>query len=52
MDLKYTLGDSRDPKESIDVRFIALRCIVFELSAFENWVSSWKWLQSQRPNLI
>ena len=36
MDLKYTKIDSRDPKKSIDVRFIALRCIVFELSAFEN----------------
>ena len=36
MDLKYTKIDSRDPKKSIYARFIALRCIVFELSAFEN----------------
>ena len=28
--------DSQKPKESNDVRFIALRCIVFELSACEN----------------
>ena len=30
--------DSQEPKESNDVRFIALRCIVFELSACENSV--------------
>ena len=28
--------DSQEPKESNDVRFVALRCIVFELSSCEN----------------
>ena len=36
MGLKYTQIDSQKPKESIDVRFISLGCIVFELSACEN----------------
>ena len=36
MDLKCTKIDSLEPKESSDVRFIALGCIVFELSACEN----------------
>ena len=31
MDLKYTI-DVREPKESNDVRFVALRCAVFELA--------------------
>ena len=30
MDLKYTKIDSQEPKESNDVRFVALGCIVFE----------------------
>ena len=36
MDLKCTKIDSQEPKESNDVRFVALGCIVFELSACEN----------------
>ena len=36
MSLKYTQIDSQELKESNDIRFIALRCIVFELSACEN----------------
>ena len=36
MDLKCTQIDSQEPKESNDVRFVALGCIVFELSACEN----------------
>ena len=36
MDLKCTKIDSLEPKESNDVRFVALGCIVFELSACEN----------------
>ena len=36
MDLKCTKIDSQEPKESNDVRFVALDCIVFELSACEN----------------
>ena len=36
MGLKYTKIDSQEPKESNDVRFISLGCIVFELSACEN----------------
>ena len=32
---KYTQIDSQEPKESNDVRFISLGCIVFELSACE-----------------
>ena len=36
--LKCTKTDSQDPKESNDVRFVALSCIIFELSAFENSV--------------
>ena len=36
MDLKCTKMDSLEPKESNDVRFIALGCIVFELLACEN----------------
>ena len=36
MDLKCTKIDSLEPKESNDVRFIALGCIVCELSACEN----------------
>ena len=38
MGLKCTLIDSQEPKESNDVRFVALRCIVFELLACENSV--------------
>ena len=38
MGLKYTEIDVQEPKESNDVRFITLRCVVFELSAFENLV--------------
>ena len=38
MGLKCTLIDSQEPKESNDVRFVALCCIVFELSACENSV--------------
>ena len=36
--LKSTQIDSQEPicKKSNDVRFVALRCIVFELSACEN----------------
>ena len=37
MDLKCTEIDSQEPKESNDVRFVALGCIVFELSA-ENFL--------------
>ena len=36
MGLKYTKIDSQEPKESNDVRFIVLHCIVFQLSACEN----------------
>ena len=36
MGLKYTQIDLQEPEESNDVRFIALRCIVFELHASEN----------------
>ena len=36
MDLNCTKIDSQEPKESNDVRFVALGCIVFELSACEN----------------
>ena len=36
MDLKCTKIDSQKPKESNDVRFVELGCIVFELSACEN----------------
>ena len=36
MDLKCTKIYSQEPKESSDVRFIALGCTVFELSACEN----------------
>ena len=36
MGLKYIQIDSQEPKESNDVRFIDLCCVVFELSAFEN----------------
>ena len=36
MDLKCTKIDSQEPKEFNDVRFIALGCTVFELSACEN----------------
>ena len=36
MDPKCTKIDSQEPKESNDVRFVALGCIVFELSACEN----------------
>ena len=36
MDLKCTKIDSQEPKESNDVRFVGLGCIVFELSACEN----------------
>ena len=36
MGLKYTQINSQEPRESSDVRFIALRCTVFELSASEN----------------
>ena len=36
MGLKCTKIVSQDPKESNDVRFVALRCIVFELLACEN----------------
>ena len=36
MDLKCTKIDSQEPKESNDVRFVALGCIVFELLACEN----------------
>ena len=36
MDLKCTKIDSQEPKESIDVKFVALRCIVFELSSCGN----------------
>ena len=36
MVLKCTSIDSQEPKESNHVRFIALRCIVLELSACEN----------------
>ena len=36
MSLKYTQIDSQEPKESNDIRLIALCCIVFELSACEN----------------
>ena len=36
MDLKCTEIDSQESKESNDVRFVVLRCIVFELSACEN----------------
>ena len=36
MGLKCRLIDSQEPKESNDVRFVALRCIVFELWACEN----------------
>ena len=38
MVMKYTQIDSQEPKESITIRFIALRYIVFELSASENSV--------------
>ena len=38
MDLKCTKIDSQEPKESNDVRFVALGCIVFELLACENSV--------------
>ena len=38
MGLKCTQSDSQEPKESNDVRFVALRCIQFELSACENSV--------------
>ena len=38
MALEYTQIDSQEPKESNDVRFIALCCIIFELSACENSV--------------
>ena len=35
--MKYTKIDSQEPKESNDIRFIALRCItISELSACEN----------------
>ena len=36
MDLKCTKIDSLEPEESNDVRFVALGCIVCELSACEN----------------
>ena len=36
MDLKCTKINSQEPKESNDVRFVALDCIVFELLACEN----------------
>ena len=36
MGLKYTQIDSQKPKESNDVRFFSLGCIVFELPASEN----------------
>ena len=36
MDLKCTKINSQEPKESNDVRFIALGCIVFELLACEH----------------
>ena len=36
MSLKYTQIYLQEPKESNDVRFVALHCIVFELSACEN----------------
>ena len=36
MDLKGTKIDSLEPKESNDVRLVALGSIVFELSACEN----------------
>ena len=36
MGLKYTLIDAQEPKESNNVRFIALRSIGFELQACEN----------------
>ena len=36
MDLKCTKIYSQEPKESNDVSFVALGCIVFELSACEN----------------
>ena len=36
MDLKCTKIDLQEPKESNDVRFVALGCIVFELLACEN----------------
>ena len=39
MGLKCTLINSQEPKESNDVTFVALRCIVFELSA---WLSASK----------
>ena len=38
MGLKCTLINSQEPKESNDVTFVALRCIVFELSACKNSV--------------
>ena len=38
MGLKCTLMDSQEPKQSNDIRFVALRCIVFDLSACENSV--------------
>ena len=36
MDLKCTKINSQEPKESNDVRFVALGCIVFELLACEH----------------
>ena len=38
MGLKCTLIDSQEPKESNDVRFVALYVVYFELSACENSV--------------
>ena len=36
MSLMYTTIDSQEPEKSNDVKFIALRFTVFELSACEN----------------
>ena len=36
MDLKCTKINSQEPKESNDVRFVALVCIVFQLLACEH----------------
>ena len=51
----YAEIDSQEPKESNDARFIALPCVVFELSACENssqFPAESGQLQSQRPNSI
>ena len=53
MDLKCTKIDSQEPKESNDVRFVALGCIVFVLFlACENSAENFRKFNSKEPYVL